>query len=66
MMSRIDDEVTARMPTEEECRYLKLPMGVPVLEVLHTSLDQNGEAYEVTRFVMRADMNGLHYNAPVE
>jgi GntR family transcriptional regulator len=41
-------------------------MGVPVLEVLHTSLDQNGEAYEVTRFVMRADMNGLHYNAPVE
>ena len=65
-MSRIDDEVSARMPTEEECRYLELPMGVPVLEVLHTSLDQNGKSYEVTRFVMRADMNGLHYNAPVE
>jgi hypothetical protein len=27
VMSRIDDEVTARMPTEEECRYLKLSDG---------------------------------------
>jgi GntR family transcriptional regulator len=34
--------------------------------VTHTSVDQDGEPYEVTRFVMRADMNGLHYNAPVE
>jgi len=66
VMSRIDDEVSARMPTEEECHYLKLPMGVPVLEVLHASLDQDGRTYEVTQFVMRADMNALHYNAPVE
>jgi len=66
VMARINDEVSARMPTEDERRYLKLPTGVPVLEVLHASLDQNGETYEVTRFVMRADMNGLHYNAPVE
>ncbi|MGW6461782.1 GntR family transcriptional regulator [Streptomyces sp. NPDC055078] len=63
---RINDEVTARMPTSEEVQYLKLPRGVPVLDVLHTSLDQQGEPFEVTQFVMRADMNGLSYNAPVE
>jgi GntR family transcriptional regulator len=39
---------------------------VPVLDVLHTSVDQDGHAYELTRFVMRADMTGLVYNAPVE
>jgi GntR family transcriptional regulator len=66
VMARIDDEVTARMPTPEEIQYLQLPRGVPVLDVLHTSIDQGGEPYEVTRFVMRADMNGLRYNAPVE
>jgi GntR family transcriptional regulator len=65
-MARIDDEITARMPTPEEIQYLQLPRGVPVLDVTHTSVDQDGEPYEVTRFVMRADMNGLHYNAPVE
>lgn len=66
VMSRIDDEITARMPTPEESRYLVLPKGVPVIDVLHTSLDQDGQPYEVTRFVMRADMNGLSYNVPVE
>ncbi len=65
-MARIDDDITARMPTPEESQHLQLPRGVPVLDVRHTSLDQDGEPYEVTRFVMRADMNGLHYNAPVE
>ncbi|TDU05608.1 GntR family transcriptional regulator [Streptomyces sp. 846.5] len=66
VMSRINDDITARMPTPEETQYLQLPPGVPVIDVLHTSLDQADEPYEVTRFVMRADMNALHYNAPVE
>ncbi|MFF8535343.1 GntR family transcriptional regulator [Streptomyces sp. NPDC015532] len=66
VMTRINDEITARMPTPEEVRYLSLPSGVPVIEVAHTSLDQDGEPYELTRFVMRADMNGLSYNVPVE
>ena len=65
-MARISDEITARMPTPEEVGHLSLPQGVPVIEVMHTSLDQDGEPYEVTRFVMRADMNGLSYNVPVE
>lgn len=65
-MARIDDEITARMPTPEEIHHLGLSRGVPVMQVLHTSLDQDGEPYEVTRFVMRADMSKLNYNTPVE
>lgn len=65
-MTRIREEIAARMPRAEEAKYLHLLPGVPVLDVLHTSIDQNGEPYELTRFVMRADMTGLLYDAPVE
>jgi GntR family transcriptional regulator len=66
VMTRIREEVSARMPRPEERRDLRLPPGVPVLDVLHTSLDQQGQPYELTRFVMRADLTGLLYDAPVE
>jgi len=65
-MARIQEDVSARMPTPDERERLGLPPGVPVLDVLHTSVDQDGEAYELTRFVLRADLSGLHYDAPVE
>ena len=65
-MARIREEVAGRMPTPEERDYLRLPPGVPVLDVLHTSIDQDGTAYELTRFVMRSDLTGLLYDAPVE
>lgn len=60
------DEVTARMPTHEEARFLRMPAGVPVLDVLHTSYDQNGRPFEVTRFVHRADRSGLVYTFDIE
>jgi GntR family transcriptional regulator len=66
VMTRIREEVSARMPRPEERRDLRLPPGVPVLDVLHTSLDQLGQPYELTRFVMRADLTGLLYDVPVE
>jgi GntR family transcriptional regulator len=66
VMARSNDDVSARMPTPEEVDYLQLQRGVPVIEVLHSSIDQDGKVYEVTRFVMRADMNALRYNSPVE
>ena len=66
VMARMREEVTARMPTPDERNALRLPPGVPVLDVWHTSLDQEGRAYEVTRFVMRSDMTGLLYDTPVE
>jgi hypothetical protein len=42
----------------DEVRALRLRPGVPVLDVWHTGIDQDGEPYELTRFVMRGDMTG--------
>ncbi|MGW9555460.1 GntR family transcriptional regulator [Nocardiopsis sp. NPDC055551] len=65
-ITRSREEVTARMPTPEEVHGLHLPDGVPVLDVLHTGFDQDGVAFEVTNFVMRADFGGLDYDMPIE
>ncbi len=66
VMTRIHEEVSARMPHPGESRLLQLRPGVPVIDVWHTSIDQDGEPYELTRFVMRGDMTGLVYDVPVE
>ena len=66
VMTRLRDEINARMPKADEIRHLRLPPGVPVIEVAHTSIDQNGQPYELTRFVMRADLTGLLYDTPIE
>ena len=66
VITHIREEVSTRMPRPEETRLLRLRPGVPVLDVWHTSLDQDGEPYELTRFVMRGDMTGLLYDVPVE
>ncbi|MFJ1786742.1 GntR family transcriptional regulator [Streptomyces anulatus] len=66
VMTTIRDEITARMPSPHEATVLRLPPGVPVLEVLHTSFDQVGEAFEVSRYVHRADVTGLKYDLPVQ
>ncbi len=66
VMTRVRDEISARMPTPEEARFLQLLPGVPVLEVLHTSLDQDSQPFEVSRYVHRADQTGLLYELPVE
>lgn len=65
-ITRIREEVSARMPTHEEAIGLSIPDGVPVVEVLHTGIDHLDRPFEVTRFVMRADLNGLDYTMPVE
>jgi GntR family transcriptional regulator len=65
-ITRIREEISARMPNPEESTGLAIPPGVPVIEVLHTSFDDQRQPFEVTRFVMRADLNGLDYNMPVE
>ena len=65
-IARSREEIGARMPTPEEARGLAIPPGVPVMEVMHTSFDQEGVPFEVTQFVMRADLSGLEYDMPVE
>jgi GntR family transcriptional regulator len=66
VMTRQRESVNARMPKEEEVQYLQLPPGVPVMDLLHTSIDQNGDPYELTRFIMRTDLTGLVYDMAVE
>lgn len=65
LMTVVREEVTARMPRPDEASFLLLPPGVPVLEVLHTSLDQDREPFEVSRYVHRADTTALLYEFPV-
>jgi GntR family transcriptional regulator len=65
-MARLDDQVSARMPDPDERERMQLTPGVPVIDVLHTSIDQDAVPYELTRFVLRADLSGLRYNVPVE
>jgi GntR family transcriptional regulator len=66
VMARLREAVSARMPARFEEEKLRLRPGVPVLDVRHVSIDASGAAYEVTRFVMRADLTGLLYETPVE
>ncbi|MGC9544096.1 GntR family transcriptional regulator [Streptomyces sp. UG1] len=66
VMTRVRDEITARMPTPAEATVLNLPSGIPVIEVLHTSLNQQDTAFEVSRYVHRADLTGLLYELSVE
>jgi GntR family transcriptional regulator len=65
-LTRLREEISARMPTTEEVELLHLSPGVPVLDVLHSSIDQESRPYGLTRFVMRTDMTGLLYDAPIE
>lgn len=65
-VARIREEISARMPGPDEASALAMPPGVPVIEVLHTSMDDWKRPFEVTRFVMRADLNGLDYDMPIE
>ncbi len=65
-ITSVREEITARMPTHAEAAALAVPAGVPVIELLHTGLDQDGRPFEVTRFVMRADRNALDYQITIE
>lgn len=65
-ITRIREEISARMPRYVETSQLRVPAGVPVIEVLHTSISQDGVPFDVTRFVLRADVMGLDYSMPIE
>jgi GntR family transcriptional regulator len=65
-IARIRECVLTRLPTPDEAVSLRMPPGVPVLEILHTSYDHQGQPFEVTRFTMRADLTVINYEMPVE
>lgn len=59
------EDVVARMPTPTERRILSLPIGVPILELWRTFLDQDDRPVEVTQFLLAADRNMLVYEVPL-
>jgi len=62
----IREEISARMPRPEEVADLQVPPGVPLIEVLHTSITADGTSFDVTRFLLRSDVMGLDYSIPID
>jgi len=60
---RYDEEIAARMPTEEETRLLQLPPASPVLHLIRTAI-ADGRPVEVCDTVMDASAFVLHYRLP--
>jgi len=65
-VARIREQVSTRLPTPEESASLKIPPSVPVLDILHTSYDNQDRPFEVTRFTIRADLTVLNYEMTVD
>ncbi len=63
-LERFTEEVTARMPTPEEVKSLRLPPGTPVLSLVRVAYDTKGRAVEVCDTVMSADHYVLSYELP--
>ena len=63
-LARFTEDVTARMPSPEEARSLRLPAGTPVFELVRTAYDESGRAVEVCDTVMAADRFVLTYELP--
>jgi len=63
---RIREQVSTRLPTPDESASLKIPPGVPVLDIMHTSYDDHDRPFEVTLFTIRVDLTVLDYEMTVD
>lgn len=63
-LERFTEDVSARMPSQEEARDLSLPPGAPVIHLVRTAYDLTGRAVEVCDTVMAADAYVLSYDLP--
>ncbi len=63
-LSRLHEEVSARMPTPEETQALRLAPGTPVLHLIRSATDAEGTVVEVCDTVMAADRYVLEYELP--
>ena len=63
-LARFTEEVTARMPTPEETKALRLATGTPVLTLVRTAYDVDGKPVEVCDTVMSAEHYLLSYELP--
>jgi GntR family transcriptional regulator len=66
ILASLTEEVSARMPTPEEARALRLAPGVPVLHLIRTATDEDALPVEVCDTVMAADRYVLSYALPAE
>ncbi|MFG2709638.1 GntR family transcriptional regulator [Streptomyces goshikiensis] len=55
------DRVSARVPTQEQCRALRLPSDLPVLRTLRTVLSDAGRPVEATVMVKAGHLYELQY-----
>jgi GntR family transcriptional regulator len=65
-LSRFEEEVSARMPLPEEAVALQLASGVPLIRVVRTALDQDGQPVEVNDILIAADRYKLAYAIPAD
>lgn len=63
-LERFTEQVGARMPTPQERRQLDLSAGIPVLLVLRTAYDVDGNAVEVCDTIKAAPAYQLEYDFP--
>jgi GntR family transcriptional regulator len=63
-LERFTEEVSARMPTPEEVRTLRLAPGIPVFRLVRTAYALDGRAVEVCDTIMAADAYVLNYELP--
>jgi GntR family transcriptional regulator len=63
VFERYDEEIAARMPTEDEVRLMQLPPGSPVMHLVRTAI-ASGRPVEVCDTVMDAAAFILHYELP--
>lgn len=65
-LDHFTEEVTARMPTPDETRALRLSAGTPVFGLIRVAYDVGGRAVEVCDTVMSSDEFVLSYRLPAE
>lgn len=65
-LTRMLEEVQARMPRSDEAERLNASPGTPVLDVLHVSYDQDETPMDVSHFILRGDENVLTYELPTD
>ena len=63
-LAKFTEDVTARMPTPDEMKVLRLAPGSPVIGLVRTAYDINGQPVEVCDTVMSADLYVLSYELP--
>ncbi|QSI48064.1 GntR family transcriptional regulator [Thermobispora bispora] len=63
-LDRFIEDVSTRMPTQEEARLLLLGPGVPVFRLVRTAYDVDGRPVEVCDTIMSGDVYVLSYELP--